>query len=450
MTREAKVGLMMVALLVGVFGFLLYKRIHRPPEAMAADTARTDDLLAADEQLLAQNLDDELRPQRKPSRIVRDIEKVEHNVGKAVKKVEKAVEGAEKLAVDTIEELNPFGAEKRKAEKPRIPVELPSDEDEFAQFQKPREPEERRLKAPVIEPSADAFDLPPERPAKRREVELEAPAIEANAFPDDFRESRNVRPVEFTEPARQERSGSQNLDERSAGRDARSVPDVLEDDLEMREPRREREIEPGFEQPSREKRRAAPTNFADDRSFDAPSRRPQESVEGISEGHRYVVQPNDNFWSISRKVYGAGRYYMALAKHNQNTISDPKMMKPGLVISTPNVELLEQRYSDIIPKAGPIDSGSPVTTTQSRKSVSQEPAGYFVSEDGAPMFRIGDQDTLTGIARSHLGRTSRWVQILEMNRNVLRDGNELKIGTVIRLPADASRVQVVGTTRDYR
>ena len=37
-----------------------------------------------------------------------------------------------------------------------------------------------------------------------------------------------------------------------------------------------------------------------------------------------------------------------------------------------------------------------------------------------------------------------------MNRTVLRDGNELKIGTVLKLPADASRVQVVGTPRQYR
>jgi nucleoid-associated protein YgaU len=82
--------------------------------------------------------------------------------------------------------------------------------------------------------------------------------------------------------------------------------------------------------------------------------------------------------------------------------------------------------------------------------VETDPSGYFVSGDGMPMYRVGENDTLTGIAKSHLGRTSRWVQILEMNRNGLRDGNELKIGTVLRLPADASRVQVVGAAREYR
>ena len=39
MTREAKIGLLMVAVLVGVFGFLVYKRVHRPAEAFADQTA---------------------------------------------------------------------------------------------------------------------------------------------------------------------------------------------------------------------------------------------------------------------------------------------------------------------------------------------------------------------------------------------------------------------------
>ena len=183
-----------------------------------------------------------------------------------------------------------------------------------------------------------------------------------------------------------------------------------------------------------------------------PFRIRHRKLNDSGDRNRYVVQPNDNFWSISRKRYGAGRYYMALAAHNRETIPDPKMMKPGIVIATPDVTVLEQRYADVIPKVAPIDSPSSVTTTQSRKSVNTEPPGYFVGgdESGSPMYRIGEQDTLTGIAKSHLGRTTRWVQILEMNRNVLRDGNELKIGMVLRLPADASRVQIVGTIREYR
>ena len=66
------------------------------------------------------------------------------------------------------------------------------------------------------------------------------------------------------------------------------------------------------------------------------------------------------------------------------------------------------------------------------------------------MYRIASEDTLSDIAQRHLGRSSRWVQIFEMNRDVLKDGNTLKVGALLRLPADASRVEMVGGTRQYR
>ena len=34
-----------------------------------------------------------------------------------------------------------------------------------------------------------------------------------------------------------------------------------------------------------------------------------------------------------------------------------------------------------------------------------------------------------------------------MNREILTDGNSLKLGTVLRLPSDASRVEVVAMPR---
>jgi nucleoid-associated protein YgaU len=59
---------------------------------------------------------------------------------------------------------------------------------------------------------------------------------------------------------------------------------------------------------------------------------------------------------------------------------------------------------------------------------------------------VGKNDTLTGIAARHLGRSSRWVQVLGMNRDQLKDGNSLKIGMVLKLPQDASQVSVVAET----
>ena len=41
MARETKVGLLMVVMLVGVFGFMVYKQMHRPLEGLAEQKAES-------------------------------------------------------------------------------------------------------------------------------------------------------------------------------------------------------------------------------------------------------------------------------------------------------------------------------------------------------------------------------------------------------------------------
>jgi nucleoid-associated protein YgaU len=200
--------------------------------------------------------------------------------------------------------------------------------------------------------------------------------------------------------------------------------------------------------------RPAPVSQIDE-DFRASAARP------LVAGDTYDIEPGDNFWTISRKKYGTGRYFMALAQHNSQIITDPKRMKLGVSISTPAAEVLERTYAQFIPKAATIDpvqtaSISPVVSTANNSKVTvaaatdEAESGFFIADDGTPMYRIGREDTLSGVAQRHLGRSSRWTQIFELNRDVLPDGNSLKIGAVLRLPADASRVDVVERGRTFR
>jgi nucleoid-associated protein YgaU len=152
-------------------------------------------------------------------------------------------------------------------------------------------------------------------------------------------------------------------------------------------------------------------------------------------GGVYVVQPKDNYWKISRKVYGTGRYYNALARHNQQRVPDPKQMRPGMKIATPAKEQLERHYSDLLR-----NSASPPEN--------HGPTGFFVNKAGHPMYRIGSEDTLSGIAQNCLGRSSRYTEILEMNRDRLRNADDLKIGLELRLPPDASQARIVNSPRE--
>ncbi|MCH7688199.1 MAG: LysM peptidoglycan-binding domain-containing protein [Planctomycetes bacterium] len=173
--------------------------------------------------------------------------------------------------------------------------------------------------------------------------------------------------------------------------------------------------------------------------FDAPSR-----FVGASNKNQpgvYEVQSGDNYWSISKKQYGTARYFLALSRYNRDRIPDEKRMRPGMKVLTPSPEILQVRYPDLFPKRSA--QSSPSQSSASTIPKTGQPSGFFRGRHREPLYRIGEQDTLSGIAQRHLGRSSRWIQIYEMNRSRLPSPNNLTIGTVLQLPADASNVRLV-------
>lgn len=188
------------------------------------------------------------------------------------------------------------------------------------------------------------------------------------------------------------------------------------------------------------------------------ARSPSGTTASAPKGELYTIAPNDNFWTISRRQYGSGRYFAALAKHNQDRVADPQRLRPGMQISTPPAAALEAKYPELIDKSGAAAAPAPRTSSiagdgrplfahpSAALPASEAPAsgaqqaGYFYSKSGEPMYRIGGDDTLGSIAQKHLGRASRWTEIFSQNREILKNPENLTVGTVIRLPPDASKV----------
>ncbi|QDT38025.1 LysM peptidoglycan-binding domain-containing protein [Stratiformator vulcanicus] len=145
----------------------------------------------------------------------------------------------------------------------------------------------------------------------------------------------------------------------------------------------------------------------------------------------YVVEKNDSYWTISKRVYGDARLFQALAKFNQPRVRDAKELKPGMMVLIPKISELRSRFPRFVPRAAP-DPDDPDNI-----------GGFFIDADGLPAYRVMKGETLTHISQDHLGRASRWVQIYEMNKDRLKDPQKLKVGLVLRLPPDASRVRFV-------
>ena len=162
--------------------------------------------------------------------------------------------------------------------------------------------------------------------------------------------------------------------------------------------------------------------------------------------HRqYVVQSGDNYWRISKQVYGTARYYRALVELNRRNIPNPQKLRPGMKVFTPEADFLEARYRALLPKGS-----KPVVRAGGSQAAVVKPAGFYRSETGQPMYRIGSQDTLSGIAHAHLGRSSRWIQIYRLNRDRLPNRDDLKIGAELILPADACQLQLAPASESVR
>lgn len=143
---------------------------------------------------------------------------------------------------------------------------------------------------------------------------------------------------------------------------------------------------------------------------------------------QYTVAPNDSFWSISRKLYGDGGFFKALAEHNRRKFPQTRNLKVGDVISAPPAEELRKAYPDLCPKLRqPAPATARTVSSQQRLNAGR----IYVVEDG---------DTLFDIARHELGTPARWVEIFELNADRLsNDFDYIKPGTELVLPADPVR-----------
>ena len=55
----------------------------------------------------------------------------------------------------------------------------------------------------------------------------------------------------------------------------------------------------------------------------------------VAEGTKYIVQPNDTIWEISRRFYGQGSYFGVILEHNR--IEDPRKLEPGQELWLPSI-----------------------------------------------------------------------------------------------------------------
>ncbi len=157
-----------------------------------------------------------------------------------------------------------------------------------------------------------------------------------------------------------------------------------------------------------------------------------------TEDGQYVIQPNDSYWKISERLYGCGAYFKALAEHNRERFPQQNRLEVGATLSAPNREELEKDYPGLCPKADHRDAMINRMQTVSTR------AGY-----GGRKYTVEEGDTLYDIARYELGQASRWAEIYDMNRDVIgKDYHLLAPGMQLVLPEDEPTETLTRTPGD--
>jgi nucleoid-associated protein YgaU len=140
---------------------------------------------------------------------------------------------------------------------------------------------------------------------------------------------------------------------------------------------------------------------------------------------QYVVQPNDNYWTVSEKVYGTGGYFKAIYEHNRRQHSQSDRLQVGDVLDVPDETVLQQAYPQLCPKSGRDAQSAPAV------------AANVGAPPGMRLYSVADGDTLYEIARRELGRASRWGEIYQLNHDQLgNDFGYLRPGTQLLIPSD--------------
>lgn len=124
----------------------------------------------------------------------------------------------------------------------------------------------------------------------------------------------------------------------------------------------------------------------------------------------YVVQPNDSFWGIAKKLWGDGTKYKLLKAANPRA----GILRPGYSLTVPAISA-----------ATPTPPPSTVVITPRTPAAASE----YVVKAG---------DSLWSIARKIYGDGTRSKVIFEANRGRIKNMSDLRIGQSLRLPPTAA------------
>lgn len=155
-----------------------------------------------------------------------------------------------------------------------------------------------------------------------------------------------------------------------------------------------------------------------------------DAGESSSNAKFHEVRAGESFFSICRQHYNDTRLAKALARFNG--IDDPTALKIGRRLAIPSAQELG---------GGPPTSVAPVvsasanpTTAPALRVIREATTTVALAQKSAvSTYKVRAGDSLRQIAQRFLGSKSKWKKLHDLNRSIIDDPDNLKVGTVLRL-----------------
>jgi nucleoid-associated protein YgaU len=149
----------------------------------------------------------------------------------------------------------------------------------------------------------------------------------------------------------------------------------------------------------------------------------------------YTVVEGDTWASLAQRFYQDGRFTRNLHLANE----DMDELLPGKGILVPVFDLLAFEADEPSAPAAPPESApaSASFLAAPAESRSVAPSPKPTASEGALVYEVRAGDTLSDISLASLGTSTRWKELLELNADLMKKPEDLRVGMKLKLPSGA-------------
>lgn len=163
----------------------------------------------------------------------------------------------------------------------------------------------------------------------------------------------------------------------------------------------------------------------------------EEQINGVPRSlmKRHDVREGESIYRIAQNAYGDGKLWNKLIDFNKGKIAPNGSVRQGVTLLLPPREALLGKplpTSDSDAARKPSTPGKPQGRPEPSR-VDPQPERATASAKGKT-YVVQRGDSLSDIARKTLGSARRWNEIVDLNRDVLDDENNLVVGLTLKLP----------------